>query len=69
MGAAGLEYKNTFLTYPELVAARGPTGSSDAFPFGQMPVLVMPDGSVMTQSVALARSVGGHSSINIPKLS
>ena len=36
MGAAGLAYKNTFMTFPELLAARGSTGASDDIPLGQV---------------------------------
>jgi hypothetical protein len=36
MGVAGLDYKNVYLTFPELLAARGPEGASDAIPLGQV---------------------------------
>ena len=55
LGVAGTAYENRYMTFPELLAARGPSGFSDAVPLGQLPLLTLPSGQVVTQSGAHLR--------------
>lgn len=38
MGTSGLDYKNVYMTFPELLAERGPAGASDNVPLGQVKI-------------------------------
>ena len=55
LGAAGVEYTDKFMTWGELVEARGEAGATPEIPLGQLPVLTLPSGRVVCQSGAMAR--------------
>lgn len=54
-GIAGVQFEDEKITFDELSARRGPTGRNKEVPLGALPVLTLPDGRVVTQSVAIAR--------------
>ena len=49
--------------YGELVAMRGPDGANEKIPLGVVPVLELPDGHVIAQSLALLRWAGKQSGL------
>ena len=59
LGAARIPYKVVpVMGRAALAALRGPSGSSAAVPLGQLPVLTLPSGEVITQSGAHMRYAG-----------
>ena len=52
---SGVPFEDEVLTWPAYMAARG---DKTTFPLGQIPVLRLPSGKVITQSGALARYAG-----------
>lgn len=58
LGIAKVPYEDERLTHEEFAAKRGGAGPSKDFPLGQVPVLTLPSGVVVTQSVALSRYAG-----------
>ena len=51
----GIEFTDSFITFPELVAAKGTIGYSEDIPLGSVPVITLPTGQVVTQSQAISR--------------
>jgi glutathione S-transferase len=54
-GIAKVDFEDEKIGGEELNARRGPSGRSSEIPLGQLPVLVLDDGRVVTQSIAIAR--------------
>jgi len=48
-------FENELLKFPEFATARDDPSSKSRFPLGQMPVLTLPSGKVITQSSAIGR--------------
>ena len=55
MGIAGIPFEDEKISFEQLVEKRGPKGRSASIPLGSLPVMTLPDGKVVTQSMALAR--------------
>jgi glutathione S-transferase len=52
---ASVDFVDEFITWEDLIAQRGSEGYSDSIPLGQVPLLTLPDGRLVTQSSAICR--------------
>ena len=52
LAAAGIPFVDERVKHAEMVKSRGPLGFSPSLPLGQLPVLALPSGRVVTQSSA-----------------
>lgn len=57
---ANIPYQLEVVPYAEFAASKE---DKSRFPLGQMPVLTLPDGKIVTQSVAIARYVGKRANL------
>jgi len=55
LGIAKVPFEDEKISGAELATRRGPTGRNKDVPLGQLPVLTLPSGAVITQSNAIAR--------------
>jgi glutathione S-transferase len=55
LGIANVKFEDEKIPFEQLAERRGPSGRSKDVPLGALPVLTLPDGRVVTQSVAIAR--------------
>jgi glutathione S-transferase len=55
---AGIDFIDEKVSFQELKAAKAEKGYTDAFPLGSVPTLTLPDGRVITQSLAIGRYAG-----------
>ena len=60
MDIANIPYQLEVVPYAEFAASKSDTAR---FPLGQMPVLTLPDGKLVTQSVAIARYVAKRANL------
>lgn len=51
----GIAFNDETISFEEFGIARGPNGYSPAIPLGQLPILTLPNGKIITQSGAIAR--------------
>jgi glutathione S-transferase len=60
---AGVEFIDERISFQQLKDAKGTVGYSAEYPLGSVPTLTLPDGRVITQSVAIARYAAKQSNL------
>lgn len=54
-GYGGIEFEDERVTKDQFIALRGESGSSDACPLGSLPVLTLPSGRIVSESIAISK--------------